>query len=239
MPRVAQLYGLTRDLAEQGVVRYGFHGLSYAFLVQELRRENALPERVIIAHLGNGASMAAIRNGVSVDTSMGLTPTGGFPMSTRSGDLDPGILLYLIQQKNWTPDAVNKLVEQQGGLLGLSGVSADVRELERQAPLNPAAAEALDVFCYGIRKFLGAYIAVLGGLDLFVFTGGIGENSALVRQKVCEGLTALGIEIDAEANQRNAPVISTGAFPTTIRVMPTDEELMIARNTYTVLSQAE
>ncbi|MCU1263372.1 MAG: acetate kinase, partial [Bryobacterales bacterium] len=177
MPRVAQLYGLTRELADQGIVRYGFHGLSYSYLVQELREQNALPARVIIAHLGNGASMAAIRDGVSIDTSMGLTPTGGFLMSTRSGDLDPGVVLHLIRQKKMSPDDVNELVAKKGGLKGLSGIGSDMRVLESKAASHPRAAEAIEVFCYQIRRFLGAYFAVLGGLDLLVFSGGIGENS--------------------------------------------------------------
>jgi len=218
MPRVAQLYGLTRKLADEGVIRYGFHGLSYAYLVGELQREGSLPERLVIAHLGNGCSMAAIRNGKSVDTSMGLTPTGGFVMSSRSGDMDPGVVLHLIRQRGMTPDAVNRLVTKEGGLKGLSGVSSDMQELVRLAPENPNAAEAVDVFCYQARKFLGAYMAVLGGIDLLVFAGGIGENSAPIRDRICEGLPALG-----------SP---------SVRVMKTNEEVMIARGTAEVLGLA-
>ncbi len=216
MPRVAQLFGLTRQLADAGVIRYGFHGLSYSYLVGQLRKEGALPKRLVIAHLGNGSSMAAILDGVSIDTSMGMTPTGGFTMSNRSGDLDPGVLLHLIRQRGMTPDAVDELVTKQGGLKGLSGITSDMQELLRLSPSNPAAAEAVDVYCYQARKFLGAFAAVLGGLDLLVFTGGIGENSEAVRAKISEGLKALG----------NPPV----------RVMKTNEEIMIARGTAAVLT---
>jgi len=219
MPRVAQLYGLTRELAEQGVIRYGFHGLSYAYLVSKLRQEGALPERLIIAHLGNGSSMAAIRNGESMDTTMGLTPTGGFTMSNRSGDMDPGVVLHLIRQRGMTADAVNKLVTKDGGMKGLSGgVSSDMQKLLQLSPANPAAAEAVEVYCYQARKFLGAMAVVLGGVDLLVFTGGIGENSAEVRDRIALGLKALGNP--------------------TVRVMKTNEELMIARGTGEVLGAA-
>ena len=216
MPRVAQLYGLTRELADAGVIRYGFHGLSYSFLVEELRREGRLPERLIIAHLGNGSSMAAILNGQSIDTSMGLTPTGGFTMSSRSGDLDPGVVLHLIRQRGMTPDQVNRLVTKEGGLKGLSGTSSDMQKLVAASANDPRAAEAVEVYCYQARKFLGAFAAALGGLDLVVFAGGIGENSPEVRERISKGLTALG----------NPPV----------RVMKTNEEVMIARGTAAVLS---
>ena len=215
MPRVAQLYGLTRELADAGVIRYGFHGLSYGYLVEELRREGALPERLIIAHLGNGSSMAAIRDGVSVDTSMGLTPTGGFMMSSRSGDLDPGVVLYLMRVRGMSADEVSRLVTKDGGLKGLSGFSSDMQELVAASATNSNAAEAVEVYCYQARKFLGAFAAALGGLDLLVFSGGIGENSVLVRERITLGLTALG----------NPPV----------RVMKTNEEVMIARGTAAVL----
>ena len=234
MPRVAQLYGLTRELAGAGIIRYGFHGLSYAYLVQELRRQSALPARVILAHLGNGASVAAVLNGESIDTSMGLTPTGGFLMSERSGDLDPGVVLHLIRQRHMTPDQVNELVAKKGGLKGLSGISSDLRELEKKASTDPHAAEAIEVFCYQIRKFIGSYFAILGGLDLLVFSGGIGENSALVRDKVCAGLSALGVRTEPGAK---GTVLSTSDSAVSVRVVPTNEELMIARYTHTVLSR--
>ncbi len=216
MPRVAQLYGLTRQLADDGVIRYGFHGLSYSYIVDKLRKESALPERLVVAHLGNGSSMAAIRNGDSVDTTMGLTPTGGFPMSNRSGDMDPGVVLHLIRQRGMTADEVNRLVTKDGGLKGMSGVSSDMQELVRVSADKPAAAEAVDLYCYQARKFLGAMTMALGGIDLLVFTGGIGENSAAVRDKIGEGLGAIG----------NPPV----------RVIKTNEEIVIARGTAAVLT---
>ena len=230
MPRVAQLFGLPRELAGEGVIRYGFHGLSYSYIVDELRSAGELPDRLIVAHLGNGASMAAIRNGRSIDTSMGLTPTGGFLMSTRSGDLDPGVVLHLIRERKMTPDRVYQLVTREAGLKGLSGISSDMRELIAQG-----ATEAIATFCYQIRKFLGAFIAALGGLDALVFTGGIGEHSPEVRIGVCEGLDELGIAIDALANQTNAALISKGRV--SVRVIPTNEELMIARLSANVLDR--
>jgi acetate kinase len=235
LPRRAQLYGLPRKLAEEGVVRYGFHGLSYAFIVSQMRTEGILPERLIVAHLGNGASMAAILNGASVDTSMGFTPTGGFLMSNRSGDLDPGIILHLIRENGMTADEVAELVNKGGGLKGLSGASADMRQLEKLAPTNPAAAEAIEVFAYQIRKFLGAYYAILGGLDTLVFTGGIGENSVAARAAICGELQHLGIEIDGERNRAAEPIVSRDGSRAVVRVMKTNEELVIARYMRTVL----
>jgi acetate kinase len=229
IPRRAQLYGLTRQLADEGIVRYGFHGLSYAYIVSEMRRAHTLPERLIVAHLGNGASMAAIHNGESIDTSMGFTPTAGFLMSNRSGDLDPGIILHLLREKGMSVDQVAELVNNDGGLKGLSGISADMQQLEQQAPSNPAAAEAIEVFVYQIRRFLGAYLTILGGLDSLVFTGGIGENSVAVRAAVCTRLRHLGIELDSQRNLAAEPVISAAGSPVTVRVMKTNEELVIAR----------
>lgn len=236
--RVAQLYGLTRALADEGVVRYGFHGLSYSYIVDELRRLDELPERLIVAHLGNGASMCAIRNGESVDTSMGLTPTGGFLMSTRSGDLDPGIVLHLIRERKMSVDDVDQLVNKQGGLQGLSGISSDMRELVRASRTHPEATEAIAVFCYQIRRFLGAYIAVLGGLDMLVFTGGIGEHTPEVREGVCTDLEALGIALDPDANRAGESIISERGSRVLVRVMRTNEEVMIARYTAKIVEQA-
>ncbi len=227
MPRYAQLYGLPNALIGQGVIRYGFHGLSYSFIVDELRREGQLPERLIVAHLGNGASMAAIRNGQSIDTSMGLTPTGGFMMSNRSGDLDPGVILLLLRDKKMTADQVADLVNQGGGLKGLSGISGDMQTLEKESP------KAVYVFCYQVKKFLGAYMAALGGLDMLVFTGGIGENSTLVRQWICSDLERLGIVLEPG---RKEGVISAEKSAVTVRVMKTNEELVIARATTELLT---
>jgi acetate kinase len=230
MPRVAQLYGLPRELANQGILRYGFHGLSYEYIAEQAPRG-----RVIAAHLGNGASLAAIRDGVSVDTSMGFTPTGGILMSTRSGDLDPAVVLYLIREKNFAPAKMAELVNEKSGLLGLSGVSADMQDLLAQEQDNPAAAEAIAVFCYQVGKYIGAFAAALDGLDTLVFAGGIGENAGPVRWRICEGLEFLGIHLDAAANTRNADVISVSESKVSVRVIRTNEELMVARRARDVM----
>ncbi len=215
-----------------GIQRYGFHGLSYAFLMEELARlagAKAARGRVILAHLGNGASLAAVREGKSLDTSMGFTPTAGVPMGTRPGDLDPGAAWYMMWKGNLTPTQFNHIINHECGLLGVSETSSDLRDLiERQAS-NVRAAEAVELFCYQTRKWIGAFAAVLGGLDTLVFAGGIGENSAEVRTRACSGLRFLGIELDETRNAANAPVISIEASPATVRVIRTDEELMIAR----------
>jgi acetate kinase len=231
MPRVAQLYGLPRELAEQGILRYGFHGLSYEYIAEQAPRG-----RVIAAHLGNGASLAAILDGVSVDTSMGFTPTGGIPMSTRSGDLDPAVVLYLLREKNFAPAKMAELVNEKSGLLGLSGVSADMQDLLAHEHDNAAAAEAIAVFCYQVRKYIGAFAAALDGLETLVFAGGIGENAAPVRWRICEGLDFLGVLLDEAANTRNADVISTPESKVSVRVIRTNEELMVARHARDVLA---
>jgi acetate kinase len=242
MPQVAQMYALPRHLFYEGLTRYGFHGLSYEYIMQELASEagsETANGRVIIAHLGNGASMAAVRGGRSVDTTMGFTPTGGLVMSTRSGDLDPGVLLYLLQEKRMRPASVNDLVNEHAGLLGVSGTSSDMKDLLDQESDNAHAAEAVDLFCYQAKKFLGALAAVLGGLDTLIFTGGIGENAPAVRWRICENLQFLGIHLDAGRNDANAPVISSEDSPTGVRVMKTDEELMIARHTCALVSKVD
>jgi acetate kinase len=233
MPRVAQLFALPRRLAEEGVLRYGFHGLSYEYVMEELRRldSEATAGRVTVAHLGNGASMAAVKEGVGVDTTMGFTPAGGFIMGTRTGDLDPGVLLHLLRWKEMTPNALNDLVNRRAGLLGVSGTSADMRDLLSHEASDPRAAEAVELFCYGAKKFLGALAAALAGLDTLVFTGGIGEHAAPVRWCICEGLEFLGIKLDASRNVEHAPIVSPDDTQVTVRVIPTDENLMIARHT--------
>lgn len=228
MPEAARRLPLPRNLREQGVQRYGFHGLSYEFIVSALGAE--AKGRVIIAHLGNGASMAAILDGRPVDTSMGMTPTGGFMMSTRTGDLDPGVLVYLMRA-GYNADSLENMLNRQSGLLGVSGSSSDMKTLLEQRSANPAAAQAVEMFCRGVRKFIGAFAAVLGGLDTLVFTGGIGERAAPVRAEICQGLEFLGIEIDAGRNQKHAPAISTAKSACTVRVIQTNEDLMIARHT--------
>ncbi len=237
MPAAAQTYPLPRQLTEAGLLRFGFHGLSYEYIVQELRAQNpsAASGRLVVAHLGNGASMAAIRDGASRDTTMGFTPTGGLMMGTRSGDLDPGVLLYLLTQRGLSPQAVDELVNRQSGLLGVSGTSADMRELLDAEATDESAAEAVELFCYQARKFLGSLVAVLGGLETLVFTGGIGERAAPVRQRICEPFQFLGLQIDASHNAADDSVISTIDSSVKVRVMPTDEDLMIARHTNRLL----
>jgi acetate kinase len=233
MPRVARLFALPRYLADEGVLRYGFHGLSYEYVMGELRAlaPEAAAGRVVIAHLGNGASMVAVRGGVGVDTTMGFTPTGGLVMGTRSGDLDPGVLLYLLEEKGLSPPEMGELINRQAGLVGVSETTADMRDL--------LGREAVALFCYQAKKFLGALAAVLRGLDSLVFTGldslvftgGIGEHSATVRDRICEGLGFLGVRLDRSRNTENASIISCEGNPVTVRVIPTDENLMIARHT--------
>jgi acetate kinase len=234
MPRVAQLYALPKNLSDEGIIRYGFHGLSYEYIMQELKDKagaRVANRRVIIAHLGNGASMAAVHHGNGVDTTMGFTPTAGLVMSTRSGDLDPGIILYLLREKGLDASSVNDLVNERSGLLGVSGVSADMEDLLKEEATNPQAAEAVALFCYQAKKFLGALSAVLGGLDTLIFTGGIGENAPAVRERICEGMKFIGIQLDPGRNRANASIISRDDSPTTVRVIKTNEELMIARHT--------
>src|ERR671917_17838 len=240
MPRVARLYALPSRLAEEGVIRYGFHGLSYEYVMEELRRlePEAAAGRVVVAHLGNGASMAAVRGGVGVDTTMGFTPTGGLVMGTRSGDLDPGVPLFLLKERGMTPTEVGDLLNKQAGLLGVSGSSADMRDLLNQEAYDGRAAEAVAIFCYQAKRFLGALAAALGGLDAVVFTGGIGEHSATVRERVCEGLEFIGVRLDPDRNAAHAPVISTDGAPVTVRVVPTDEAQTVARHTRKFIEQA-
>ena len=233
MPRVARLFALPRHLADEGILRYGFHGLSYEYVMGELGvlDPDAARRRVVIAHLGNGASMAAVRGGVGVDTTMGFTPAGGLAMGTRPGDLDPGVLLHLLRFRGMTPAALNDLINRQSGLLGVSGMSADMRDLLGREADDPRAAEAVALFCYQAKKFLGALAVALVGLDTLVFTGGIGKRAARVRWRISEGLEFLGIQLDARRNAEHAPVISGDDSPMTVRVIPTDEDLMIGRHT--------
>jgi acetate kinase len=227
IPEVARRFALPRELWEQGIKRYGFHGLSYEYIVGRLGRE--IGHHAIIAHLGNGASMAALKDGVPADTSMGLTPTGGFMMGTRTGDLDPGVLLHLIN-KGYSASQLEALLNHQSGLLGVSGQTSEMKPLLDKRKTDAAAAMAVEMFCYQARKFVGAFAAALGGLDTLVFTGGIGERAADVRAEICSGLEFLGIVIDERANRANAEVISAGSR-CMVRVVATDEDLMIARHT--------
>jgi len=229
MPEIAQRFALPRSLWDQGIRRYGFHGLSYEYIVETLG--TPVPSRVIIAHLGNGASMAAIRDGQPLDTTMGLTPTGGFMMGTRSGDLDPGLLLHLMQEHRYDTQRLEHLVNHEAGLLGVSGGSADMKTLLEIRDHDPAAAQAVDMFCYQVRKHLGALTAVLGSLDTVVFTGGIGERAVPVRWEICAPLAYLGIHLDPQRNAAHADLISVADSLCTVRVIPTNEDLTIARHT--------
>jgi acetate kinase len=239
LPRVAQLLPIPRRYNTQGVRRYGFHGLSYAFLIEKLA-DVAGPEaakgRVILAHLGSGASLAAVRDGKSLDTSMGFTPASGIPMSTRSGDLDPGLAWYLAATEQMSSKNFNTMANSQSGLLGISETSSDMRDLLEREALDVRAAEAVAVFCYQVKKWIGAFSAALGGLDTLVFAGGIGENAAAVRSRICEGLEFLGIEIDEKRNTANEGVISKDASRVSVRVIPTDEEFMIAKTVWQLLA---
>jgi acetate kinase len=236
MPEVAQRFPLIRDLWDAGIRRYGFHGLSYEYIVASLGV--AAQGRLVIAHLGNGASLAAVLNGQPRDTTMGFTPTGGLMMGTRSGDLDPGVLLHVMRSKSYGADGIDDLVNHQAGLLGVSGLSPDMKTLLDQREHEPHAAQAVELFCYQLRKHIGALTAVLGGLDTLVFTGGIGERAAPVRWEVCRGLAYLGIDLDPQRNAVHADVISTPGSACTVRVVPTNEDLMIARHTRRVLVSA-
>lgn len=238
MPRVAKLLPIPRRYQQQGVERYGFHGLSYAYLMDELVRLGdpaATKGRVILAHLGNGASLAAVRDGECIDTSMGFTPAAGIPMGTRSGDLDPGLGNYLSQTENMGPTQFDRMVNHESGLLGVSETSSDIRDLLAIEASDVRAAEGLAMFCYQAKKCIGSFAAALGGIDSLVFSGGIGENSSEIRSRICEGLVFLGIELEEPRNSTNADVISLNNAGTTVRVIRTNEELMIAESVRFVL----
>lgn len=228
LPPIARLSGLPRALQDEGLRRFGFHGLSYEYIVKALRDAGVAvdAERIVVAHLGNGASMCAIRDGKSLETTMGFSTIAGLPMGTRSGDVDPGLLLHLLIDKEMTPEAVSQMLYAESGLLGLSGISRNMQEL-LQRP-DDAAAEAVAYFCYHARRHLAGLTATLGGVDRLVFTGGIGANAPQVRAGICDRLGYLGIELNKSANLRGDPVISTGSVGVTVEVRQTDEEAMIA-----------
>jgi acetate kinase len=232
MPRAARLLPIPRRFEAKGVYRYGFHGLSYAYLMEELTRvvgRETANGRVILAHLGNGASLAAVRQGKCIDTSMAFTPAAGLPMSTRSGDLDPGLVWYLARSERMTAEEFNRMVNQESGLFGVSETGSDMRDLLAREADDVRAAEAVELFCYQTKKWIGGFAAALGGLDTLVFAGGIGENAAVVRERICAGLGFLGIELEPARNQTGAALISSDRSSVTVRVMRTDEEIMIAR----------
>ncbi len=234
LPEVAQRFPLPRHLWHAGLRRYGFHGLSYEYILQALGAA-AAGQRLIIAHLGNGASLAAVRDGQPLDTTMGFTPTGGCMMGTRSGDLDPGVLLYLMHTEGYDARQIEHLVNHQAGLHGVSEISSDMKTLLDLRSTEPHAAQAIAMFCYHLRKHIGALSAVLGGLDLLVFTGGIGERAAPVRSEICQGLAYLGIHLDAAQNAGHADTITAPQSPCVVRVIPTNEDLIIARHTHQLI----
>jgi len=233
MPEIARWLPLVRSLWHEGIHRYGFHGLSYEYVMCSLKE--ALRGRVIIAHLGNGASMAALKDGLPQDTTMGLTALGGLMMGTRSGDLDPGILLYLMDEKGYDARQLERLLHHRSGLLGVSGISSDMKTLLEKQATEPHAAQAIELFCYTARKYIGALSATIGGIDTLVFTGGIGERAAPARWMICHGLDYLGIRLDPGKNDIHADIISMESSPCTVRVIHTNEDLMIARHTRELL----
>lgn len=239
MPVVAKLLSIPRRFYEKGIQRYGFHGLSYAYLLEELKRiagEETAKGKIILAHLGSGASLAAVKDGKSIDTSMGFTPTSGLPMSTRTGDLDPGVAWYLMQFEKLNPEQYKHLINHESGLLGISEISADMRELMKIVDTDERAAEAIELFCYQTKKWIGSFTAALGGLDVLVFSGGIGEHSPEVRSKICDGLEFLGIGVDEIKNRNNESIISTETEKVSVHVIKTNEELMIAKMACDVLN---
>jgi len=233
MPEVAQRLPLPRHFWDEGLRRYGFHGLSYEYVIHSLG-QNA-KGHIIIAHLGNGASLAAVKDGVPMDTTMGLTPTGGLMMGTRSGDLDPGVLIYLMRQKGYDPNELDRLLNYESGILGVSGLSSDMKTLIQKSGDESNAAQAIDMFCYYVCKHIGALVTVLGGIDMLIFTGGIGEKSALIRSKICERLEHIGIQLDEDLNSANADVITLPESICAVRIIQTMEDLMIARQTHDVI----
>lgn len=248
LPETAWRYALPRTLSERlDLRRYGFHGLSHRYVSERLLQclgPSAGGTKVITCHLGSGASVCAVQDGRSVDTSMGLTPLEGLVMGTRSGDIDPGLLLYLLRgAQGMTPEAVDELLNQQSGLLGLSERSSDVRDLEQAAQGDDAFAEmALAIFAYRVRKYIGAYAAALGGLDAVAFTGGIGEHSAPMRARICQGLEFLGLRLEAGRNQeaggKDPALVSADNSPVSVWMIPTDEERQIARETAALLQES-
>jgi len=240
MPEVAKWIPVPRRFKAQGVQRYGFHGLSYSYLLEELNRlagSESANGRIIMAHLGNGASLAAVKNGKSIDTSMGFTPTGGLLMGTRTGDLDPGVAFYLLQAEKLNLQQFNHLINHESGLLGISGMSSDMRELLKDQANDSRAAEAIDVFNYQTKKWIGSFAAALGGVDTLIFSGGIGENASQIRASICSDLEFLGITLDESRNVKHEGIISSDSSRVCVRVIRTNEQLMIARLVYQFLKQ--
>lgn len=238
LPRLAVLTPLPREFYDQGIRRYGFHGLSYEHVIDVLRGHgvDVDGERIVIAHLGNGASMCAVRGGCSIETTMGFSTLAGLPMGTRCGDLDPGIILYLLTERRMTVERVQHLLYEESGLIGVSGISRNMQDLLARFG-EPAAAEAVEVFCYQARRHLAALTATLGGLDRLVFTAGIGANAPLIRAKICANLEYLGIELDGGRNTSGDRIISADTSRVSVEVFPTDEELVIARHVRRLLAE--
>jgi acetate kinase len=235
LPDVARVLPVPRELQSEGIQRYGFHGLSCESIVRQLA--NDPPDRLVIAHLGNGASVSAVKGGHSIDTSMGLTPTGGVVMGTRSGDLDPGVLVYLLRAKNFDASMLETLVDHRSGLLGISGIGSDMRRLHQAAASSADARLAIEIFCYSVRKQVAAMIAALNGVDALVFTGGIGENDAAVRAAICGGLCWIGVDLDPARNQRADSPITSARSRCQVHVLPSREDEQIARHTRALVSR--
>jgi acetate kinase len=236
LPEVARVIPIARELQGEGIERYGFHGLSCESILRQLASD--LPDRLIIAHLGNGASVTAVKGGKSIDTSMGLTPTGGVIMGTRSGDLDPGVLIYLMREKKFDAGMLEELVDHRSGLLGISGVGSDMRRLHEAAPSNARARSAIQMFCYSVRKQVAAMIAALDGVDLLVFTGGIGENDGEARAAICSGLSWIGVSLDEARNRSATNPINDAASRCSVQVLASQEDEQIARHSWALLIQS-
>jgi acetate kinase len=236
LPEVARVIPIARELQGEGIERYGFHGLSCESILRQLASD--LPDRLIIAHLGNGASVTAVKGGKSIDTSMGLTPTGGVIMGTRSGDLDPGVLIYLMREKKFDAGMLEELVDHRSGLLGISGVGSDMRRLHEAAPSNARARSAIQMFCYSVRKQVAAMIAALDGVDLLVFTGGIGENDGEARAAICSGLSWIGVSLDEARNRSATNPINDAASRCSVQVLASQEDEQIARHSWALLAQS-
>ncbi len=242
MPRVAKILPIPRRFQADGVERYGFHGLSYTYLMEELARmagAEAALGKVVLAHLGSGASLAAVRDGQGIDTSMAFTPAAGVPMSTRSGDLDPGLVWYFAHTGKMTAQQFHRMINHESGLLGVSETSSDVRDLLERESGDIRAAEAVALFCYQVKKWIGAFAAALGGLDTLVFAGGIGENSPVVRSRICEGMGFLGLHLDEIRNAAGEQVVSADASRARVRVIRTDEDMVIAKAVFRILDRTE
>ncbi|MFA5422766.1 MAG: acetate/propionate family kinase [Phycisphaerae bacterium] len=228
MPNVAKTFALNRSLSSLGIQRYGFHGLSCEYIVSVIKpRAN---HKMIIAHLGSGSSITAVRGKQSIDTSMGLTPAGGVMMGTRTGDIDPGVLTYLMREKNYTANELDELIYKKSGLSGVSGITSDMKELMEKRKSSPAAKLAIEMFCYQVSKCIAGLAAALGGIGKLVFTGGIGESAPVIRREICKRLDVLGIELDGKKNQANSDIISSDKSSCSVRVIKTNEELIIARH---------